>query len=232
MENEPEIKQPQKSRSFGRIIAIVAVAMAFVGLILISNAQKQTSGDQLWNKEMSVGSLKARNLYIMYTDLLCPYCETFAHATVEHWDEFTEYLAKHDILFEVRLTDALYEGNGYKASRDAAEAAYCARNEDKFWEYYHNAVMATWEGSIKATSDLPDNYWAELGHQIGLGAEFDNCLEHHATRDEITDNTYRALQVTEGMPSFKFNKFVVSGFNDAWGWDYVLKFLDAGLESK
>lgn len=243
MENETVSIEEKTSRGIGRIIAIIAVVVAFVGLVLISNSQRQTSGDQLWNQEMSVGSLEARNFFIMYTDIMCPYCDVFSRATIEHWDEFTEYLASNDILFEIRLTDALYEGSDNKMSRDAAEAAYCAKRENKFWEFYHGAITALWQdyhskgiGSSKTAApitNMPDDYWLKIGHNdAGLGETFDNCVNNHETLEEVTTNTYRALQVSEGMPTFKFNKFTTSGFGENWGWEYVLRLLDAGLESK
>ena len=158
---------------------------------------------------------------------------------MDNWDEFQDYLAENDVLFEVRLTDYIYVAHGSQLSRDSAEAAYCAMREDKFWDFYHNAISAIWQDyqskgigvskTSPAITDVPDGYWLKLGHQAGLGAEFDECVESHATEEEVTNNTARALQATDGMPFFKFNDFTLAGFDPSWGWDYVLRYLDAGL---
>lgn len=225
-----------------RTIAIVVVAMLFVLLLVLNLTNKPNPGDQVWNQATTIGNLDAKNYYVMYTDLMCPYCDVFSRATLEHWPEFTDYLAEHDILFEVRLTDFLYEGNQIQASRDAAEATYCAMREDKFWDYYHNAVQSLWDdyhskgiGSDKSApqiKDMPDDYWLKIGHEVELGETFDKCVQNHETVDEILDNTRRAFQTAEGMPYFKFNRFATAGFDNGWGWDYVKKYLDAGLTSR
>lgn len=225
-----------------RTVAIVAVVVAVFALIITSMSAKQSLSEQVWDQNTTIGSLDADNYYIMYTDLMCPYCDVFSRAVMEHWDEFQTYLNEHDILFEIRLTDALYEGSGIQYSRDAAEATYCAAREDKFWEFYHGALSALWDdyhskgvGVSKTATpikNLPDDYWLEVGHKAGLGDSFDNCVKNHETVATIEDNTRRAMQTAEGMPSFKFNRFTTSGFDNSWGWDYVKMYLDAGLTKK
>lgn len=222
-----------------RTLAIVIVAALFALLIIFSLTSRQAPGDQVWNQETTVGDLDAKNYYIMYTDLMCPYCDVFSRQVMEHWDEFQNYLAENDILFELRLTDFLYEGNGAQMSRDSAEASYCAMHEGKFWEYYHGAIKHLWDdyhskgiGSSKTAQpikDMPDDYWLKIGHEIGLGEQFDNCVNNHETVAEIEANTRKAAQVANGMPYFKFNRFTSSGFDSSWDWEYVKYYLDAGL---
>lgn len=226
---------------FLRTAAIIGIIGTLFIIIALNSSTKQTPAEQVWNTATVVGEPEAKNYYIMYTDLLCPYCDVFSRLVLEHWDEFKQYIADHDILFEIRLTDYLYEGSGIQYSRDAAEGAYCAMREDKFWDYYHGAIAALWEdyqskgiGSSKnspAISNLPDDYWLDIGHQAGLGEDFDECVANHYTVGEIEQNTRRALQSANGMPAFKFNRFSTSGFDDSWDWDYVLEYLNAGLES-
>ena len=112
--------------------------------------------------------------------------------------------------------------------------------EDKFWEFYHGAIKSLYDdyhskgiGDSKTSpmiSNLPNDYWLKIGHNAGLGAQFDQCVTGHETVDEIVENTRRAAQVSQGMPTFKFNKFTTAGFDSSWGWDYVKMYLDAGLE--
>ncbi len=230
----------QPKTNYWRIGAIAIVIIAFIVLIFIGiGSTKQSASEQAWNTAATTGSPDAKNYYIMYTDLMCPYCDVFSRTVMDHWDEFQQYLADHDILFEIRLTDYLYAGNGSQYSRDSAEAAYCAMRENKFWDFYHGAIRKLWQdyhskgiGDSKTSpqiSNLPSDYWQKIGHQAGLGEQFDQCLANHETLAELDRNTQRALQVAEGMPFFKFNKFTLAGFSDNWGWDYVLRYLDAGL---
>lgn len=234
-----------KANTKGRIwrtVAIIAVGAIFLLLLIISITSKPTPGDQVWNKATTVGNLEAKNYYIMYTDLMCPYCDVFSREAMNNWDDFEQFLADNDVLFEVRLTDYLYEGNNIQASRESAEAAYCATRENKFWDYYHEAISSLWKdyhskgiGSSKNAphiTDMPDDYWLQIGHRIGLGEQFDNCVKNHDTVAELENNTRRALQVSNGMPYFKFNRFTTSGFDNNWDYEYVKQYLNAGLSSK
>ena len=76
---------------------------------------------------------------------------------------------------------------------------------------------------------MPDDYWLEIGSEIGLGDDFTNCVTNHESVADIEENTLRASRSAQGLPSFQFNDFVTSGFGETWGWDYVLMYLDAGL---
>lgn len=225
-----------KAIKTGAIIGVIAILFA---LIIISASRQPSAGEKVWNEAATVGNLDSPKLYIMYTDLMCPYCDVFSRAVMDHWDEFQQYLEEHNIAFEVRLTDYLYEGSGSEYSRDAAEGAYCAMRENKFWEYYHEALQALWDdyhskgiGDSKTSphiENMPTDYWLKIGHNVGLGDDFDKCVKDHETVEEIQKNTARTAQVAEGMPYFKFDKFTTAGFDNKWGWDYVLRYLDAGL---
>ncbi len=225
-----------------RTVAIIAVIILLFGLLIMGSSTRQSPKDQVWDEATTVGELDSPNYYIMYTDLMCPYCDVFSRAVMEHWDEFTDYLAENKILFEIRLTDALYEGSGSQYSRDAAEGAYCAAREDKFWDFYHAALKSLWDdyyskgvGDSKtspAIKNMPEDYWLKIGHSVGLGEQFDQCVSGHEAVADIENNTSRAMQVAEGMPSFKFNRFSTAGFDNSWGWDYVKMYLDAGLKNK
>lgn len=240
METEPN--SPITPKASGRIIrtvAIIAVVFAFIALVFISLTSRPAPADQAWTVAMTTGPEDASGHYIMYTDIMCPYCDVFSREIMNHWDEFQDYLAEHKILFEIRMTDMLYEGNGSETSRAAGEAAYCAARDNTFWVFYHGALSALWDdyhskgiGSSKsapAITDMPDDYWLKIGQKAGLGESFANCLNNHEALDDLDHNTRRASQVAAGLPSFQFNKFTTSGFSDTWDWTYVKMMLDAGL---
>ena len=236
-------------RSIGktvRTIAVVLVAGLLLCLMIFSSTAQPSNTDKVWDEGTTLGNLEAKNYYIMYTDIACPYCDVFTRATIEHEEDFKNFLDEHDILFEVRMTDYLYESTGVQYSRDAAEAVYCARREGKFWEYYHAAVQTLWDdyqskgyGSSKgapAITGMPDDYWVQIGHKVGLGEEFDHCIANHEELEHLEKNTGKAEQVFmqggTGLPLFVFNDFTTSGFDTNWGWEYVVQYLNAGLEKK
>lgn len=226
-------------RSKIRLVAIAAVAVALFALIFGSSAAQQAPANNVWNEAATVGSANANKLYVMYTDLFCPYCDVFSRQVMWNWDEFTAFLEDHQVLFEIRVTDYLYEGGGSQYSREGAEALYCAMREDRFWDYYHEALQRLWDdyqsrgvGDSKTSpsiKNLPNDYWTKIGQDLDLGENFTNCLANHDAVAEIERNTQRALKVANGFPTFQFNKYTNYGFDSSWDYKYVKMYLEAGL---
>ena len=52
------------------------------------------------------------------------------------------------------------------------------------------------------------------------------------TLGEIQTNAEKTAKLANGMPYFKFNDYTSSGFDLSWGYDYVMMYFQAGLESK
>ena len=228
-----------------RIVGLVAVSVAVLMLIILSAATKPSSGDKVWDSRTTVGSLNAKNYYVQYTDLACPYCSVFSRNLMDNFEEFKrDYIEGKDILYEVRVTDFLYEYGEHKTgmSRWGAAGTYCATQEDKFWEYYHAALKSLWKdyhskgiGVSKESpmiEDMTKDYWVKIGEKVGFDkAEFASCMDSGETVEAIQKNTAKAAKSANGMPYFVFNKFVSSGFDNNWGWDYVKEYLDAGLRA-
>lgn len=224
----------------GRIALIVGIVILLLAAYILSATHQTPASEQAWDMRTTIGSSEAKKHYVMYTDLMCPYCDVFSRAVMEHQAEFEQFLADNDVLFEIRLTDMLYYGSGNSMAQDAAEAAYCAIHEDKFWDYYHGALTALYNdyhskgiGSSKTATPikgLPEDYWLQIGFKAGLGEDFEDCVNNHETADEVEMVTMKASQFADGMPTFAFEDFKTSGFSDTWGWEEARSFLEAGLE--
>lgn len=227
-----------------RWLAVVLVVGAFFALIM-SNINNTNHTDTVWNEAATVGKMDAKHYFVFYTDLACPYCSAFSLAVLDNKDEFMrDYIEGKDILYEVRVTDFLYEFGEHKPemSRQSAEAVYCATNENKFWDYYYAALDRLYndyysEGvgiskTAPAITDMTSDYWLNIGKEIGLSEEFESCYSEHKMLSKVQENTAKAAQIVQGgLPYFKFDKFTTGGFDTRWGWDYVKKYLDAGLSS-
>ena len=111
-----------------RITALVAVIAVIIIAIIASVSYKPSNQDQVWDTATTLGVENGKNYFIVYSDLACPYCIAFENALLEHEDEFHQYLEDNDILFEVRLSEYLYQLHEThpKHSRYGAVAAYCA----------------------------------------------------------------------------------------------------------
>lgn len=233
-------KRSKVKKAF-RIADIIAVVVLIIAAIAASMT-KPSNADKVWDTEMTIGNPEAKNYFIVYSDLVCPYCIAFENAIVEHEEDFKKYLEENDILYEVRLSDFLYEYGESNPihSRYSALGAYCAKKENKFWDYYNLAVTSIWNDYFKVSgkaafskmSGIGKDYWINIGKQVGLSEDFENCVENEETLDEIQANAEKTSKLARGMPYFKFNEYTNSGFDLSWGYDYVLMYFQAGLESK
>ena len=224
-----------------RIAGIILVFAVLIGAIATSMSSKPSNAERVWDKDMTIGNLEAKNYFIIYSDLVCPYCLAFENAIVENEEAFENYITENDILVEIRLTDYLYEFGETNPdhSRYGAIAAYCAKSEGKFWDYYNAAVHTVWGDFFKDSgksgftrlNKQGQDYWTKIGEKIGLEDDFKTCIKNQAPLAEIEQNATKALKLAQGMPYFKFNKFVSSGFDLAGSWQDVLMYFQAGLDS-
>lgn len=230
-----------------RIAAIlIAVTVFFVFVSLTNSALNPKPESKVWDMRTTMGSKDAKNYYVVYTDIACPYCTYYSRAIMDHEDEVKQFLEDNDTLYEVRVTDYIYEAADIDYSRTSAEATYCATEEDRFWDYYHAAVKALWDdyqskgyASSKTAppiKGMPDDYWVKIGEKIGLSDQFANCVNNHKQLDKVKNNTTKAIstlqQASAGLPYFHFNDFSTSGFSDTWGWSEAKEYLDAGLKKQ
>ncbi len=224
-----------------RVLGVILVVGLLFAAIIASMNNKPSNAEIVWDKDMTVGNLEAKNYFIIYSDIACPYCIAFENAIVEHEEEFKEYIEKNDVLVEIRLSDFLYEYGESQSieSRYGAEAIFCAKKEGKFWDYYNLAITKVWNEYFKDSgknafskfNKLKKDYWIEMGEGIGLGDDFKKCVEEDEVLDEVVASAKKTVKLVTGMPHFKFNNYTSGGFDLSWGWDYVLMYFDAGLES-
>ena len=225
----------------GRIIGIVVVFTLIIAAIVASMNAGPSNSEKVWDTAMTTGNPEGKNYFVVYSDLVCPYCIAFENAIVEHEEEFQQYLKDHDVLFEVRLSDFLFEYGEHKSpsSRYSAVASYCARDEGKFWDYYNLAITTIWNDFFKSSGKsgltgidkLTKDYWINLGKKVGLGDDFATCVENDTPLAEIMANAEKTTKLVSGLPSFKFNSYSPPGFSMDGTWEHVKAYFDAGLES-
>ena len=231
----------QKAK-IARVIGLIALVVVFIAAIAVGLSHKTPNSEKIWDKETVVGDMEAENYFIIYSDIVCPYCVAFENAIIEHQEEFNQYIKEKDILVEIRLSDFLFEYGQSNpiSSRYSAEAVYCAKKEGKFWDYYDHVIVRVWNDYFKVAgknafmelNSKTKDFWIDYGKQVGLGENFEKCVKNDETLDEIMDIAARTAKQIDGMPYFKFNKYISSGFDLSWGWDYVKMYFESGLKSK
>ena len=225
-----------------RIISIIGIVVVNFAAIILSFNQKTPNSEKIWDERTTVGNIDAKNYFIIYSDIVCPYCVAFENTIFEHEEEFDKYIAEHDILVEVRLSDFLYEygQSNPPSSHLSAEAVFCAKREGKFWDYYRKAITTVWndyfadngKSAFVELNKLGKDYWIGLGREVGLGDSFATCVKNDEVVSELKEVSDKMANLINGLPYFKFNSYVSSGFDLSWGWEYVKMYFDSGLKSK
>ena len=228
-----------------RVVVLILIGILVIILIAVGTPKNEDL-DAIWDERTTLGNVNAKNHYVMITDIMCPYCDYFSRAIMSHQEEFENYLAENDIVYEMRITDFLNEyGEAGALSEQAAEATLCATEENKFWDYYHATMTALDKdyhskgvGNAKTAphiTNMDADYWLNIGYSVGLSETFKDCYKNHKQLEHVRENTAKTAKLMQksgsgGMPYFKFNKFETSGFDTSWGWREVKNYyLDQGL---
>jgi protein-disulfide isomerase len=143
------------------------------------------------------GTERAAVTIVKFEDFQCPYCKTVQGT-------FPELLKRYD--GKVRLVhkdlplDAIHP-----QARQAAEAARCAGEQGKFWEY-HDKLYAN---SPKAGVEELKSYAKEVGLNA---ASFDQCFTSGKFRGLVQKDLSEGAQLgLTGTPTFFINGREISG---------------------
>jgi protein-disulfide isomerase len=158
-----------------------------------------------------------------YADFQCPHCGTFFRNTEKLLMD--NYVANGTVYFVFKAVD--YLGT---ASAEAAEAAYCAGDQNKFWEM--QATIFTNQG-LEA---LSDRRLAAFGEQVGLNMdEYNECYDSNKYADLVAENVANALTAgAEATPSFVMT-YTVNGetktknIQGAQPYDVFIQEIEAAL---
>jgi len=133
---------------------------------------------------------------VMFSDYECPYCGK-AEETV------TQVLEKYGD--KIRLVFRDYPLPFHQNARPAAEAAACANEQGKFWEY-HDKLFTTQQ-------DLSATKLKALAGELGLDqAKFDACLASGKYKAQIDEDMAAGSAVgVSGTPAFFINGRMISG---------------------
>jgi len=141
------------------------------------------------------GSAKPLITIVEFSDFECPFCSA-VQATLK---QIMQTYGK-----EVRLVFKHMPLEGHQNSLPAARAAYCAAEQDRFWQF-HDALFASRE--------LSPGLFDEIAADLGLGVpKFQACLSSENSRTAIIKDieTARLLRI-ESTPSFIVNGQLVKG---------------------
>ena len=146
-----------------------------------------------------------------FSDYQCPFCKRFADEVQPKI--VAQYVATGKVYFAFRsmgnwISDNI-PGPGTE-SQDAAAAAYCAGEQNKFWEY-HDILFANWEGEDVDMKQFRDCY---------NSGRFEDRVQQDRADGQRAGIT--------GTPSFLINGKLVSG---AQPFEYFQQEIEAALRA-
>ncbi|NOZ00067.1 MAG: DsbA family protein [Chloroflexi bacterium] len=191
-------------------IALIYPSIKPVGDIVVPPANPRPMADG-----NAMGDPNAPVTIIEYSDYQCPYCRFFSEQTEQLIVE--TYVQTGKVYFIYRsmgnfVSDNIAKSTGVEntESSDAAEAAHCAGEQDKFWEY-HDILFANQTGEgVGAYAPRRLKAFAE-SLDLDMNA-FNECFDSHKYQQVVEQEGLdgRAAGVT-GTPSFVINGELFSG---------------------
>lgn len=180
------------------IMAIAVIFIYFQGLKQITKEDKKS---ELLDDWPSRGDLKAPVLMVEYSDFACPFCGLFFQQTLPLIEE--QYIKTGKVRFVYK--DFIAAGGGR-----AAEAAHCAHEQDKFWEYHNLLFENQLTDKTKWNdSEIHKNYSQKLGLKTD---DFLKCFEERRYRDKVTDSTKEGINLgVRGTPTVFVNNQKIAG---------------------
>jgi protein-disulfide isomerase len=200
-----EMRERRRKQERGQSIAIIAVvvvlALVVLGLLIAPSISsyidsQKPVGEIVTPKAnprpnangLSMGDPNAPVKVVIYSDFQCPACKNFV-------DSNEPTVITDDIKTgKVFYTYAPFSFIGPE-SFQAANAALCAADQNKFWEY-HDYIFANQTG--ENTGDFSDRRLVAFAQQLGLDmTKFNTCFKANTHKQQYTDTYNKG--VTDGV---------------------------------
>ena len=185
------------------VALLVAVFLIYPTLQPVGDIVKSDPGEHPMANDNAMGDPNAPIRIEEFSDFQCPYCARF-HAQTES-QLINTYVTDGTVYFVYRSF-----GNFIGAeSQAAAEAAYCAGDQNKFWEY-HDILFANQTGeNVGAFSTRRLQAFAET-LSLDMGA-FNSCFNSGKYTDRVQqDKADGTAAGVTGTPAFVIS-YTVNG---------------------
>ena len=168
----------------------------------------------------TLGDPNAPVVVIQYSDFQCPYCERYWRETEPRIIE--NYVDAGKVYYIYRSMGAFIGPE----SQSSAEAAYCAGDQGKFWEY-HDMLYENQAGENQGAFSLKNLMKFAGALQLDLN-QFSDCLDRGKYTEQVEQDQVDAQSSgVQGTPSFLINGTLVAG---AQPYQTISSVIDAELE--
>ena len=141
------------------------------------------------------GANKPAVTIVEFSDFECPYCKAVQRTLQRVLESYTG---------QVRIVFKHLPLEGHRNSLPAARAAYCAGEQDRFWQF-HDALFAA--------AELSPALLSQIAGELGLGVpKFQACVNSQQSLTGVVRDLETArLFGVESTPSFIVNGKVIKG---------------------
>lgn len=195
----------------GRIVGIVLMTLGalFVAFLIIwPNVKPAASVKQIvpdprpQANANSMGDPNAPIQIVEYSDYQCPFCERFYEQTEPLLVE--AYIKTGKVYFTYRSMGNWVSANinaGRTESEDAAKAAYCAGDQNLYWEM-HDLIFANVIG--EDVGSFTDKRLSLIAEAAGLDMDqYNECYSSDKYQDQVDQDMKDGLAAgVQGTPGF------------------------------
>ena len=155
----------------------VLVGGVLSGFVIDSNnLEKLTSTKLIENGSPFMGNPNAPITILEWGDYQCTFCYKFHQNTLDIINEDFIKTGKVKIIFKD------FPLNGLD-SKLAAEASYCAQDQEKYWKY-HDELYKNWEG--ERTGWITRESLTKFAEIVEIDVEkFNKCLDDHKYENKV-----------------------------------------------
>lgn len=196
-------RNTKKQANWWVIGLVVAVVLVGIGAIALQQNQNKAEPVEV-SQDKSIGNADAPVIVVEYGDYQCPACGQFASTVKPKIIE--EFVKTGQVRFVFRSFQFIGE-----ESQWAAEAAECANEQGKYWEYYDKLYSSqAGENAGAFRKEKLEEFAAELGLQT---EQFNSCLASGKYTDKVKAETLEAQNLgLRSTPSLLVNgKLVENG---------------------
>jgi protein-disulfide isomerase len=215
-------------RNRGFYLILILLLIAGVGTLSYLSVRKSQVVSQvdsalvpIPNTGHSIGSDSAKVEVVEFGDFECPACGSFATLTEP---DVRDRLVKTGI---VRFRFMDYPLSIHRNTWPAHRAAWCAGEQNKFWEM-HDLLFQNQDRWNGETTDKPDAMIQELAAQLGLNIpQYKSCVETRKYQAQIQSNAAEAERRAVGStPTFFIGANKIA---TAISYDEFKKYVDQAI---
>jgi protein-disulfide isomerase len=218
MTNQVETKRRKKKKQqtdFTPFIIIGVVALVVLAVVIISNIKPKLDViDPVLHKAeitdgLTMGDPNAPVKVIEFADFQCPGCGNY-WSTIEP-DIIKNYVATGKVFYTFApfsFVGSFVQNNPWDESIKSAEAAFCANDQGKFWDY-RDYVFGNQSGENQG--HFSREMLIAFAQKLELDKKaFTKCLDSGTHNQDVLDaNDYAVSQGISSTPSFMVNGEIV-----------------------